>query len=351
MFCGFQLTAPGIIAVLAVAVAEAASRDCPSQCSCYTEDVDCSNRNLTSLGEAMFTWTGAKQLSELTLENNHLVSLPAHIFDPLLRLKTLNLNHNQLQVLEVGVFSKLRKLKFLDMKDNRLTILPVGLFSFQNKLVSLDVSYNLLTTLDVEVMSSLSSLDFLAIKGNPLICDCELQPVVFWSFFILENNAECRYPPQYQGLTWYVLTSDLCTTVPSTFSTSPSTDSSTEIDVVMSTIITDNYTEMLSPNGTQEQNINNVSSSSFNNITIAASTLLCLLVLSIALVVVFWYKKLKVRATSSAAPSSEQEKEMGNIHDYTGIDGHGEYTQTGKKEAESCIIGSDFDTMRYTPGP
>jgi hypothetical protein len=299
----------------------------------------------------MFNWTGAERLSELSLQNNQLTSLPAHIFDPLRGLKTLNLNHNQLQVLEVDVFSRLRNLKFLDMKDNHLSTLPVGLFAFQNKLVSLDLRNNLLTTLDVEVISSLMSLDSLAIKGNPLTCDCRLQPVVIWSFGILENNdAVCRYPPQYRGLAWYVLTGVLCTAVPSTVNTSPATGSSTDTDLEMSTSVTYNSTEVLSPNGTQN-NMQHVSFSSADIITVAAVGLLCVLVLAVTSVFVFWYRRLKTRAISSAAPSSEQDKGLGQLYDDTGAKGLHGYSQIGKKEGKRCIIDSEYDTVRYVSGP
>lgn len=342
---------PGLLAILGVTILGAASRDCPSPCKCYPEDADCSNKSLTFLRNAMFNWTGAERLSELSLENNQLTSFPAHIFDPLVGLKTLNLNHNQLQVLEVGVFSKLRNLKFLDMKDNHLTTLPVGLFDFQNKLISLDLRNNLLTTLDVNAVSSLLSLDVFAIKGNPLICDCTLQPVVHWSLVILENNdAVCRSPPQYRGLSWYVLTGVLCSAVSTTVNTTPSTDSLTAIDLEMSTSFDDNSTELSSYNDTQKEN-DHVNVFSGGSIIVVAVSLLCIIVFAVALVLIFWYRRLSARVTNSSVPNSEQDKGLEEFYDDINIEGHYEYSQIGNKEGKSCTIDSDHDTVRYVLRP
>lgn len=283
-----MLTTPKSLAIVAVAILGAASRDCPSPCNCYSESVDCSNRGLIHLQNHMFNWTGAQKLPELTLENNHLTSLPAHIFDPLWGLKTLNLNHNLLRLLEVGVFSKLRDLRFLDMKDNQLATLPIGLFDYQNKLISLDVRNNLLSTLDVEAMFSMFSLNTLSIKGNPLKCDCRLQPVVIWSSGNIENtDAECHFPPEYLNLNWYVLTSALCTVLPSTVSSTPS-ENVTDISIEMSTSVVDNYSGILSTTGTGPGNMqHSFDSFSGSNVTVAVLGFLSLLVLTVTLVFVF----------------------------------------------------------------
>jgi Leucine-rich repeat (LRR) protein len=200
-----------------------------------------------------------------------------------LGLKTLNLNHNQLRVLEVGVFSKLKNLKFLDMKDNQLATLPIGLFDYQNKLISLDVRNNLLSTLDVETVSSLFDLNSLSIKGNPLKCDCRLQPVVIWSSGNVDNtDAECHFPPEYLNLSWYVLTSALCTVLPS-----PS-ENVTDICIEMSTSVVDNYYEVLSTNGAGRGNMQHgFNSFSGDNITVAILVFFSLLVLTVPLVFVF----------------------------------------------------------------
>jgi Leucine-rich repeat (LRR) protein len=250
--------------------------------------VDCSNRELVHLQNHMFNWTGAQELPELTLENNHLTSLPAHIFDPLWGLKTLNLNHNLLRVLDVGVFSKLRNLRFLDMKDNQLTTLPIGLFDYQNKLISLDMRNNLLSTLDVETMSSMFSLNTLSIKGNPLKCDCRLQPVVIWSSGNIENtDAECHFPPEYLNLNWYVLTSVLCTILPSTVSPTPP-ENATGNCIEMSTSVVDNYAVILSTTGAGPGNLQlSFNSFSGSNITVAVLGFLSLLVLTVTLEFVF----------------------------------------------------------------
>jgi hypothetical protein len=204
----------------------------------------------------MFNWTGAERLPELILENNRLTSLPANIFDPLWGLKTLNLNHNQLQVLEVSLFSKLEHLKFLDMKGNLLSTLPVGLFALQNELISLDLSDNRLSTLDVKVLTPLLNLDTMNISGNPLDCDCRLQPVVKWiSGKLVNTDAKCLSPPQYKDLSWYELKKVECPSPPSTVTITPSTDTTPGFEIHQSTSVTKTYTEVSSTNSKQPGNV------------------------------------------------------------------------------------------------
>lgn len=289
MFYGFQLTVPGFLAILITTVPGAKSWDCPSPCKCYNEYVDCSNRDVTHLQENMFNWTGSDQLPELSLENNRLTFLPGHIFDPLLGLRTLNLNHNQLKALEVSLFSKLKNLKFLDMKGNQLSTLPVGMFAFQNELISLDLRNNRLSTLDVKVMTPMLSLNTLLISGNPIHCDCRLQPVVLWSFDVLENtDAKCRSPPQYQDRSWNVTTVD-CTPLLSTVIVTPSIDTTPDIETYPSTSVPEvspiNTTQP--GNGRRHFNLYSVST-----VLVMTLTVVCL-VLIVAMVFVSWYKRLK----------------------------------------------------------
>jgi hypothetical protein len=300
----------------------------------------------------MFNWTGAEQLPELTLENNQLTSLPAEIFDTLWGLKTLNLNHNRLQVLKVGVFSKLRNLKFLDIKDNQLAILPAGLFAFQNKLVYLDLRNNLLETVDVEVIAPMSSLNTLCIKGNPLMCDCRLQPLVIWSSWAVENiDAECHSPPPYRGFHWSVLASVFCPSLDSIVSTTPSTYRTTNIEINLSTSVIDGYTEVLSTNGTQPEDMQHgVNLFLADNVTLVALGLVCLLALTVILIFVFWFNRLKVRR-SPTIRSSEEENELHVQYDDIDPDGHYECIEAGRKDGKNCITDSKSDTVRYVSGP
>lgn len=294
MFYGFQLTVPGFLAVLIVTVPGATSWDCPSPCRCYSEFVDCSHKNLTHLQENMFSRTGAERLPELSLEYNQLTSLPANIFDSLLGLKTLNLNHNQLQVLEVSLFSKLKHLKFLDLKGNRLSTLPVGLFALQNELISLDLSDNLFATLDIKVMTPLLKLNTMDISGNPLDCDCRLQPVVIWSSRKLEmTDTKCRSPPQYKDLSWYELTKVECPSPLSTVITTPSTDTTTGFEIHQSTSVTNKNTVPPSANHKQPSNVRR----DFDIYPISIALIVVLIILSLVLICamlfIYCYKRLK----------------------------------------------------------
>ena len=225
MFYGFQLTVPGFLAILIMTVPGTTSWECPSRCRCQDEVVDCSHKGLTDVQENMFKQRGAECLPHMRLDNNLLTSLPAHIFDPLWKLEILNLNHNQLQVLEVSLFSRLRHLKLLDMRGNQLSTLPVGLFAVQSELISLDLRDNSLSTLDVNVMTPMLKLETLSIGGNPLNCDCSLQPVVKWSSDMLKNSdATCHLPHQYKDRSWYAVADDECASPPPAVTISLSTD-------------------------------------------------------------------------------------------------------------------------------
>ena len=294
MFCGFQLTVPGFLAILIVAVPGATSWDCPSPCRCHNEVVDCSHKDLTHIEENMFNWTGAERIPELSLENNQLTSLPAKIFDPLWGLKILNLNHNQLQDLEVSLFSKLKHLKFLDMKGNRLSTLPVGLFAIQNELVSLDLSDNHLSTLDDKVMTPLLKLKTLHISGNPLDCDCRLQPLVMWSSANLENtDAKCRSPPHYKDLSWYALTNAECSGPLPTVITTPSTDTTPDFEIHQSTSVTKKYTEVSPTKNKQPVSVRR----DFDLFPLSMALIAVLIILSLVLigtmVFIYCYKRLK----------------------------------------------------------
>jgi hypothetical protein len=255
----------------------------------------------------MFTWTGAERLPELRLKNNQLTSLPANIFDPLWGLQTLNLNHNQLQVLAVSLFSKLKQLKFLDMKGNLLSTLPVGLFAFQNELISLDLSDNLLSTLDVKVMAPLRNLKFLYISGNPLDCDCTLQPVVIWSSDRLENtDAKCRSPPEYKDLSWNEVENVECPSPLSSVISTPSTDTTPGYEIHRSTSVTKKYTDVSSVNSKQPGNVGR----DFDLYPISIALIVVLIILSLVLIgamlFVYCYKRLR-RTFNTAAPTSEPE--------------------------------------------
>jgi Leucine-rich repeat (LRR) protein len=256
--------------------------------------VDCSHKNLTHIQENIFNRTGAERIPELSLENNRLSSLPASIFDPLWGLKTLNLNHNQLQVLEVSLFSKLTHLKFLDMKGNLLSTLPVGLFALQNELISLDLSDNLLSTLDVKVMTPLLNLTTLNVSGNPLDCDCSLQPVVNWSSRLLENaDAKCRSPPQYKDVSWYEVTNVECPSPLSTVVITPSTDTTPVFEIHQSTSVAKNYTEVSSVNTNHPGNVRR----DFDLYPISITLIVVLIILGLVLigtmVFIHCYKRLK----------------------------------------------------------
>ncbi|KAM6219880.1 toll-like receptor 5 [Rhynchocyon petersi] len=117
------------------------------------------------------------------------------VFKGLSHLKVLYLNSNYLSFLPPGVFSHLTALKGLDLSVNRLASLSPG--DIPANLEILDVSRNQLMSPDFNLFATLNFLD---IRHNQFICNCDLHAFLHWlnqtSVILFGSPAEmyCMFP-------------------------------------------------------------------------------------------------------------------------------------------------------------
>jgi hypothetical protein len=107
---------------------------------------------------------GLTHLTHLTLNNNHIESLPENIGD-VSSLITLELNNNKLEELPFSI-GKLKSLKSLSVKNNKLKKLPENIGSLKS-LEKLDLEDNSLNILPVSFWN-LKNLRSLQLSGNQI---------------------------------------------------------------------------------------------------------------------------------------------------------------------------------------
>ncbi|XP_004597934.2 amphoterin-induced protein 2 [Ochotona princeps] len=219
----------GLLCLLAVtaAVRPGASGLCPAACTCATDVISCTDRNLSKVPANLFRlvrrldlsynrigvldseWIPAPllQLSTLVVRHNYIASISAGSFATIPNVRNLDLSSNRLQVVRDAAFQELRALEMLLLYDNRishldpsafgglarlqrlylsgnaLTQFPVGLYLGRFKLAALtflDVSYNLITALPVHRMHVVpgKQLRGVYLHGNPFVCDCALHSLL-----------------------------------------------------------------------------------------------------------------------------------------------------------------------------
>ncbi len=116
---------------------------------------------------------GLTHLTHLTLNHNHIESLPESIGD-VSSLIILELNYNKLEELPFSI-GKLKSLKSLSVKNNKLNQLPSSIGKLKS-LKSLNVENNKLIRLPKNI-GNLESLEILDLEDNSL----EILPVSFWN--------------------------------------------------------------------------------------------------------------------------------------------------------------------------
>ena len=120
---------------------------------------------LTTLDEDVFD--ALDKLTELNLQENDLTGLPAGVFDRLRALDILTLDENGLITLPAGVFDRLTELEVLWLDGNDLTELPAGIFNELGALEVLTLRRNSLVRLPDGVFEPLTALKDLWLRGNP----------------------------------------------------------------------------------------------------------------------------------------------------------------------------------------
>ena len=152
-----------------------------------------------------FTFEDLKKLEYLTLTNNNITNIESSSFKGLYSLLVLNLNFNAILELHIDTFKIMdqsgnylaKTIININLRKSKLKVIKSRLFVF-DAMESIDLSYNLITDIEKNAFSikniqylnlqgnKLSSIDeyvfhtinitlFLAIYGNKIICNCNLQ--------------------------------------------------------------------------------------------------------------------------------------------------------------------------------
>ena len=112
-------------------------------CFSREENVDFSNRNLTSIPQ-----TNSVFVTHLVLSYNSLTEIKYGDFNRMINLTYLDISNNRINILNKMSFKGLTQLKVLNISSNRLSdegSIPEGLFRpFSSSLLELDLRYNLM---------------------------------------------------------------------------------------------------------------------------------------------------------------------------------------------------------------
>ncbi|XP_053692853.1 leucine-rich repeats and immunoglobulin-like domains protein 2 [Sabethes cyaneus] len=162
---------------------EAASGNCPRQCSCLGNVIDCSEKSLKVLFHIP-AWVENLELSSNRLGYEAVQSQVANLN----KLQVLNLNHNNLgriptfrglgnlfrlllanngiEVIEVEALQAVASLKFLDLSRNSIKDVQYGSFPAKTSLQYLNLNFNKLTSLTKGTFQRLPLLKRLEINSN-----------------------------------------------------------------------------------------------------------------------------------------------------------------------------------------
>ncbi|KAK5965925.1 Leucine Rich repeat-containing domain protein [Trichostrongylus colubriformis] len=195
------------------------------------------------------TFKGAPAVQFLYLDNNDIRQAGRYAFEPMQRLRVLDMSaalgkrptsskadlisvlfetekrgfvdlaelklaNNQIGKLHKDTFCKVLGLRRLDLSNNNLTSFEVAPNCLRS-LEALDLSGNQFTVLPTTLWDSLESLSTLDISGNPLNCDCSLQPFSQIAkqekySFLNQGKTFCFSPPTRAGKNLFELKEDLC---------------------------------------------------------------------------------------------------------------------------------------------
>lgn len=188
---------------------------CPKKCSCTSGVVDCRSAGLTE-----FPSIFPDDVTEIRLEQNHIVIVPSRAFADLRKLRRINLSNNKITEIAADAFSGLTSLNSLVVYGNKIRDLPAGLFKGLSSLQLLLLNANEIKCVRVDAFQDLSSLNLLSLYDNkiqslangtftplkniknlhlarnPFICDCNMQ----WLTEYLHQNpietsiARCEAP-------------------------------------------------------------------------------------------------------------------------------------------------------------
>lgn len=140
----------------------AESQQCPSQCSCLGNFVDCSRQGLIAVPKDLPIWVtrlevqfnaisslksedfrGLKNLTHLDVSNNEIKFLNSSVFEHLTGLQQLKINHNKLP--EFPLLKGLPVLSSIEANHNRITFLAQEFSKHMPQLKSIELNFNLIT--------------------------------------------------------------------------------------------------------------------------------------------------------------------------------------------------------------
>ncbi|XP_044009805.1 leucine-rich repeats and immunoglobulin-like domains protein 3 isoform X2 [Aphidius gifuensis] len=182
---------------------------CPVECACLGNVVDCSGLQLVGLPSGLPPWTEILELkdnsivnldfeafnslnklkkldissnklqdnftsslpkfsslTELRVNKNSLKKLPN--LSALVNLNDLTISHNDIVSIDGGVINKMTNLENLDLSNNRITILNDSKFSKSNKLTKLNLNNNEISDISLGYFDNLTYLEELRLNKNSI---------------------------------------------------------------------------------------------------------------------------------------------------------------------------------------
>ena len=143
------------------------------------------------------------KLNILNLSKNSFDNLPSAVFKDLFSLKSLCISENHIQTIEPNAFIGLNALETLDLKRNEIFSLSGDILRHMKRLINLHLGFNTLSYFEMDLFISTpnlttltlpynrfvgfnsstfeplrSSLKWLDIAGNNLVCNCEIDWLV-----------------------------------------------------------------------------------------------------------------------------------------------------------------------------
>ncbi|XP_041095271.1 reticulon-4 receptor-like 2 [Polyodon spathula] len=141
-------------------------------------------------------------LQFLYLQENLLQHIQDDLFADLVNLTHLFLHGNLIRVLSENVFRGLVNLDRLLLHQNRIRQVHRRAFRDLGRLTILFLFNNSLSELPGPPLSSLRSLEFLRLNGNPWSCSCQARPLWEWFRKVRVSSSEllCAGPQERKGL-------------------------------------------------------------------------------------------------------------------------------------------------------
>ena len=132
------------------------------------------------------------QLLTLKLESNNISHLPVGVFCGLSKLKYLSLRDNDLKHIPRLLFSNLTKLEYLTLWENQIEVIAAGAFASLERLRSLVLIDNSLQIFPGDVLTLMPGKSFVHASGNPWYCNCTLRTISEYLITTVIDHAMTR---------------------------------------------------------------------------------------------------------------------------------------------------------------